>query len=180
MRLPKDVGGGCLQNGAEAGLADISLRWMVREVISSQCGILFKDAVTSTMNVQVDLPAETFTTPASSSSQQQGPFPSTSQEPASTGSDASLDTNDCVKPLHDQLKARPIWWLLEVVPFLSSYQDEMGNWHRRWGGNHGRGRIASTSVPLLFHETVRLRMENEALNYNPKAQYRKGEVKYVW
>ena len=42
------------------------------------------------------------------------------------------DALDAVQPLHDSLKSQPLWWILEVLPFFVSWQDESGNWHRRF------------------------------------------------
>lgn len=39
-----DVGGGAVSNTTDHSLADISLRWMVRQVVLSQCGITFDSA----------------------------------------------------------------------------------------------------------------------------------------
>ncbi|EKM49551.1 uncharacterized protein PHACADRAFT_265089 [Phanerochaete carnosa HHB-10118-sp] len=36
-----DVGGGCVPNDTPHALSDISLRWMVRQVVQAQCGIAF-------------------------------------------------------------------------------------------------------------------------------------------
>ena len=41
----------------------------------------------------------------------------------------------------------------------------------------GRGREVPSHP--LFHESVKIRMENPLLNYSPRAQYKKGTEKYV-
>ena len=153
---------------------------MVREVVASQCGILFDSKAMSIMNVHVDLPPQSFFAAPIPSSSQPRNAPPTVQTPAPADRDASLDKLDAVEPLHDELKLEPAWWLLEIIPFPFSWQDAKGNWHKRWRWNLGRGRYVNKAGPLLFHETVRMRMQDTTLKYTPKAQYEKGTETYVW
>ncbi|EPQ51108.1 hypothetical protein GLOTRDRAFT_108364 [Gloeophyllum trabeum ATCC 11539] len=46
-----DVGGGAVPNSTAHSLGDITLRWMVREVTISQCGILFEEAALKRLNI---------------------------------------------------------------------------------------------------------------------------------
>ena len=36
--------------------------------------------------------------------------------------------NDAVSPITDELTRKPFWWLLEILPFIDSHQDEHGHW----------------------------------------------------
>ena len=152
---------------------------MVREVIASQCGILFDSAAMSSLNVHIDLPVQQFFALPVPTKSSNGPS-LTVRTPAPDERDASLDKVDALEPTHDELKLKPIWWVLEVIPLPFSWQDAKGFWHRRWRANFGHGRYVNESTPLLFHETVRMRMQDTALSYTPKAQYEKGTETYVW
>lgn len=154
---------------------------MVREVVASRCGILFDRAAMLSLNVHIDLPVQQFfTLPVPTKSSSGNGAPSSVRTPAPDGQDASLDKVDALEPTHDELKLKPVWWLLEVIPLPFSWQDVKGVWHRRWRANFGRGRYVNQSTPLLFHETVRVRMQDAALKYTPKAQYEKGAETYIW
>lgn len=101
-----DVGGGAVSNGTTSSLANISLRWMIREVIASGCGILFDASALMRANITLD--------------------------PEPTTAEVDLDMQDAVQPLHDELKLDPLWWLLEIIPLQYSWQDADGIWHKEW------------------------------------------------
>jgi hypothetical protein len=72
---------------------------MIREVIRSGCGIGFDEEGMKRLNIFFD--------------------------------DEKIkeeDSGDAIEPLHDQLKAAPIWWLLEIIPTKSRYQEPDGTW----------------------------------------------------
>ena len=48
---PTDVGGGAVADDVTVSLSDITLRWMVREVVLAQCGISFDDAALLRANI---------------------------------------------------------------------------------------------------------------------------------
>jgi len=132
---------------------------MIREVVGSQCGILFDDAALERLNF--------------SSNQ----FPM-SKEPA----DDDDERVDAVQGLHDQLTMKeagwmaPMWWLLELTPLEFSNQDGKGVWHTYWSIHRGKGRMIPDIKPK-FHITVKERMET--LEYQPKAQWHAGTEVYV-
>ena len=78
---------------------------MVREVIKSQCGVTFDDAAF----VRLGLPRQLLTI-------------FDEKAPGET-----RDDRDAVQPIHDQLKAQPMWWLIEVVPTNFTYQSVVTN-----------------------------------------------------
>ena len=43
----------------------------------------------------------------------------------------------------------------------------------------GRGRYMQQGTPVLFHESVQLRMANTTLKYTPKAKFKAGTQVYV-
>lgn len=160
-----------MDNTVLNNLADIPLRWMVREVVVSQCGIQFDAAMMETMNVHVNLPAPDFFRPTSITLD---PAPHPSDK------DAATDKLDSTMPLHDELRIEPIWWILELVPLPFTWQDAAGVWHSKWRLHLGKGRYVNHTGPLLFHETVRTRMSDASLKYIPAAIYEKGKESYVW
>jgi len=87
--------------------------------------------------------------------------------------------HDVLSPVHDELKLMPLWWILEVLPMLETYQDEKGKWHRIVRINLGRPRrILSTAEPKL-HISVKQRME-AGIGYKPKAKMLKGIKNAKW
>jgi hypothetical protein len=42
------------------------------------------------------------------------------------------DKEDALRPITDELKKKRMWWLLEVFPFVHSWQDAKGVWKRKW------------------------------------------------
>jgi len=146
-----DVGGGAVTDSTVNSLADISLRWMVREAMTSSCSIKFDPDALLRANLNLEL------------------------EP--TAAELELDANDALQPLHDELKIDPLWWLLEIVPLQYSWQDAQGVWHREWSIHLGRGRKIVAPQPN-FHATVLQRMQSP-LNYTPKARWQAGTQVYI-
>lgn len=95
--------------------------------MESQCGIQFNEAGL----MELEIPFEAI--PAAIPSKPE--VPSTGSNTDSTGSSSepsswrALDALDAVQPLHDALVADPAWWLLEILPMESKYQDANCAWH---------------------------------------------------
>ena len=94
-------------NETPNAMGNISLRWMVRQVLGANCGIKFD--IPALMKARLDL----------------------SPEPSQT--EIELDLVDSLQPLHDPLHRSPLWWPLEVIPLTWSWQDPEGEWHRELG-----------------------------------------------
>jgi len=150
-----DIGGGSVPNGTLYSLENITLRWMVRQVIASGCGIQFDDAVLARNYINpVLLPA--------------GP---------STSVKSDVDIADASQSLDNELVKNPLWWILEILPLTFAWQDAKGAWHKTIRINFGRPRTIYTDQ-TKFHTTVKTRIDDKALKYTPAARY-KGEVEYV-
>jgi hypothetical protein len=93
-------------------LSNISLRWMVHEVMKSQCGVMFDEQALS----RASIPHYNFLIKSVSP----------------IDGRPNLDTADALEPLHDVLKVNVMWWLLEIVPSHYSWQDDKGVWHKEW------------------------------------------------
>ncbi|KAF8332492.1 hypothetical protein F5887DRAFT_45647 [Amanita rubescens] len=75
--------------------------------------------------------------------------------------------HDVFDRIFDQLLIAWSWWILEIIPMLTTYQDLEGNWIRLRMRNLGRGRyIPSYNNKIYVHETVRDRIRK---GYQPKA-----------
>ena len=85
-----DVGGGSVANEASHCLSNITLRWMVREAIATDSGILFDEVALERLNIDIG--------------------------PERTNKMESLDAVDAAQPTHDQFKRMPLWWILEMTP----------------------------------------------------------------
>ncbi|KAL7280019.1 hypothetical protein ACG7TL_006433 [Trametes sanguinea] len=156
-----DVGGGNVANNVEVSLSDITLRWMVREVVLAQCGIAFDEAALVRANIPESifrgegfpLPAQTTfsrhpqhngfsvdeagsNTAASQDGSNGGahaPLPKSEPRPTEATPDDGLDCSaDALAPLHDMLKSNPTWWLLEIVPTWYKVQQPDGTWKTKW------------------------------------------------
>ncbi|KAF8895648.1 hypothetical protein BD779DRAFT_1609141 [Infundibulicybe gibba] len=112
-----DVGGGSVGNDSPHSLANISLRWMVREVMMSQCGIQFEQNALARASI---------------------PTPPRRDGPGQ---------RDALESLHDELKSNVLWWLLEIIPLHFTWQDANGLWHRNLTFNLGKGRVITDARP---------------------------------
>lgn len=52
---------------------------------------------------------------------------------AASPTETALTEADEVCSIHDQLKAAPLWWILEIIPLIWSTQDAVGNWKKTFG-----------------------------------------------
>ncbi|KAF9533195.1 hypothetical protein CPB83DRAFT_846025 [Crepidotus variabilis] len=146
-----DIGGGSVPNQESSCLSNISLRWMVHEVIAADCGIKFDPAALERAKIN------------------------NSPEPSKL--ERELDNADALRSRHCQLKKSKTWWILELMPLHYSWQDPDGVWHRDLSIHMGHGRKIGQAQPL-FHSTVKTRMESN-LGYSPKAKWTAGSEVYV-
>jgi len=185
-----DIGGGSVANDVASSLANVPLRWMMREVIASQCGIQFDPAAMARLNVHMDFPSPSSepidlpTLTLNGGAGSNGLFNANDvSSPTSDGGAGanipSQDSLDCMQPTHDQLVADPAWWALEIIPLPFNWQDKNCVWRKKWEFHMGRGRYVQQGTPLMFHESVQLRMANTALKYTPRAKFTTGAQVYV-
>ncbi|KAJ7364923.1 hypothetical protein DFH08DRAFT_279685 [Mycena albidolilacea] len=154
-----DVGGGVVADGIDRSLSDITLRWMVRQIMASTCGIQFDKAALERAAISPILSPEASSVAASPEEQ-------------------GVDDADSSEPLHDDLTGFSLWRLLEILPLTWSVQDVKGAWHTKFGLHLSKGRSVVDPNPN-FHFTVKERMANSTLKYHPKAQWVAGTEVYV-
>ncbi|KAI8971176.1 hypothetical protein BD414DRAFT_501210 [Trametes punicea] len=204
-----DVGGGAVANTVEVSLSDITLRWMVREVVLAQCGITFDEASLLRANIpesifrgtEFGLPAETTLTRNTHSHgftvlDDAGPSSAeavsvNAQNGAGSGDAAASSplngqrndplhcSADALSPIHDALRTTPVWWLLEIIPMSYTVQEPDGSWKTKWWIHLGRGRQVPEVTAPKFHVSVRHRMQDARLKYTPRAKYKPGTEVYV-
>ncbi|KAF8224463.1 hypothetical protein L208DRAFT_1311097 [Tricholoma matsutake] len=157
-----DIGGGSVRNTTRHALSRISLRWMVRECFKTNTGIMFDTQ--ALRNIGLD-PSTLypFVTP------RPPPLPvgnATLEKLRSPsmlrrfliGIEEEEELNDALSPIHDELRLRPAWWILEVLPLTVGSQFIMPSHNFVCSPNLARPRHIS-SDPVKIHRTVRMRME---------------------
>lgn len=136
---PVDIGGGDVDDDVKISLAQITLRWMIEQIIASDCGILFEDEELRNLGITMPVKAvENGTmvdTPvikerdAVISLQKRNVDSGSTTKPTSS-SDPEFE--DAIAHLFDDLQITKAWWLLEIIPLPWSWQDEDGKWHVKW------------------------------------------------
>jgi hypothetical protein len=171
-----DVGGGAVKDAVRYSLADISLRWMVKQVVISQCGIKF-DATALRM-ADMDIATIVHVSPGQPGVEQvlkksepedvaASPIAATSSGEDDSGDemvgkgkgkDAAAQPwpqeQDVLTDIHDQLKIKPVWWLLETMPMKFTWQDPDGTWKSKWGYAHTNSTLWSNEPSLICVETL--------------------------
>ena len=147
--MATDVGGGSAKDSSPSSLSNISLRWMVREIVKADCGIQFDPAAFGQWNIPLQEMRPSIAHELSESTLYEGP---TSQKHinyeelhhSASGkakeekaadtvrSEESLDIMDALKEEVDQLKKRRLWWILEILPTYHTWQDDDDRWVGGW------------------------------------------------
>jgi hypothetical protein len=109
----------------EHSLANIPLRWMVEQLVQTNCSILFDWDAFARWNIPTSIghSKQPYSPP------EQDP---TTSEDGPEGVIDPQDAQDAVQPIYDQLKRMPLWWLLEFIPFSFTYQDPQDRWITTW------------------------------------------------
>jgi len=151
-----DVGGGAVEDTVIYSLGDISLRWMVKQVILSQCGIRFDAEALRDADIDISTIVLPGPTQPTAEQMRRGP-PEAEAGAVSTASSGSsvedssgeymirrreerdLETRtwpreqDVRAKIHDDLKTQPLWWILETKPMKFTWQEADGTWKSKWG-----------------------------------------------
>jgi len=196
-----DVGGGSVKNGTRHALANIPLRWMVRECFKTNSGILFNSKALREIGMDPSHiypevrprpaalePVEiSYQIPSRSSLHKRigesltGLFrPSSKRRPTPRASDDIIreikseeyeDLHDSLSPVYDQLQLRRTWWILEYLPTKLHFKHLL-KLHR----GRPRRMHADERCEFKFHRTVRTRMNalsprNGMASYRPRPGY---------
>ncbi|KAI0322401.1 hypothetical protein OF83DRAFT_1094151 [Amylostereum chailletii] len=186
-----DVGGGAVPDTDQYALADIPLRWMVKEVMQAQCGVLFEDAAFQRWNIPLSSLSNIFQ-PVGGPKQRsineyvalhhkgdgKSKAGSAEERANSETSESGREAIDVMQPINDPLKSQPLWWLLEIIPTRYSYQSpETNQWVSKLSFHLGRGRYVPPNPK--FHDSVKLRIDQTEMDYTPRARYQAGTETYV-
>lgn len=151
--------------------------------MASSCGIQFDTKMMTKFGVNPDLPPEQYFSASLHDANAMTRRPQATgseKQPVPSAIDKTSDEHAASSSIHDELVRIPLWWILEVIPMTFAWQDRKGNWREKREFHLGRGRYSNDTDPLLFHETVRTRIQNTSLKYKPKLKYDEDKVKYVW
>ncbi|KAG8877598.1 hypothetical protein FRB97_003262 [Tulasnella sp. 331] len=184
-----DIGGGSVLNDTEYILSNVTLTWMLNELIAADTGIIFaNDLLAQAKAFQVITAPDTDqngagirgTTNASAS----GDSKLTRRSTAASGKPSTIISvqetspeKDSTSPMLDALAGWSLYWILELIPTRHHIQDAQGHWRSQFYMNMGRPRVIEQPSPL-FHSSVKLREEMDVKGYKPRAKYT-GEIKYV-
>jgi len=155
-----DIGGGVALNTAEHALSNIPLRWMIEQIVRSECHILFDFEAFDRWHIPRTIG--------------QHEYPSGPTGENRPGGD--IGRQDAVQKITDRLKTTPLWWILEILPLKYMYQKD-GRWVTTWWPHFGRGRWVPPNP--LFHTSVEIRIDDARLGYKPRARYQRGSQTYV-
>ncbi|KAJ7481689.1 hypothetical protein FB451DRAFT_134549 [Mycena latifolia] len=162
-----DVGGGSVQNDTRHSLARIPLRWMIRECFKANTGMMFDARRLEELGIDpahlypsvLDRPAAPTLKNARIAPPPPRPSllrrlfsrdrpPEFTLSPELADSDVPLETPmeeqedllDALSPMYDQLKLKPFWWILELIPMSFRSQQRDDRWVSKFRANLGRPR----------------------------------------
>ncbi|KAF7978376.1 hypothetical protein HWV62_753 [Athelia sp. TMB] len=193
-----DIGGGSHKTTELDSLSGLPLRWMIKECMATNVGLIFDDKYLGTIGLQPD---------GSTTAMQRGPGSAPQNNQLSTNNMINglgerlaahshgmshamtvlKDHRDTFAKIYDQLYVAKHWWILEVLPLAATFQMPDGTWMRSRFGNMGKGRIIPTENGVVnIHSSVKLRIENHAQSkgYTPLAAnwkdiYNSGSIVWV-
>ncbi|KAL0063363.1 hypothetical protein AAF712_009758 [Marasmius tenuissimus] len=199
-----DVGGGSVKNSTRHSLARIPLRWMIRECFKTNSGIMFDsrrlwDVGLDPSTLYPYVTPRPARLPGGGSRLQAVPketkrpwvkrlfseFPPCSARQDATSAlkdgksgrritEEEEELRDATAPMYDQLKLKPVWWLLELLPMEFRYQRGDAKWVSWFGMNLARPRFIPKQKTRGFkvHRSVQSRMEaSQDKRYIPRALF---------
>jgi len=135
--------GGAVGDDSRYSLADISLRWMVKQVVLSQCGILFDHTALRKADIDIssviitDQPTVSdFWKKGSKTPESPPTEPGHEDSDGHNGQDAAElwpTDQDVLTDSHDLLRRGMAWWMLEMLPTKYAWQEANGKWDAKWG-----------------------------------------------
>jgi hypothetical protein len=125
-------------NKKENSLSNISLRWMIQELVRADCGVLFDLEAFDRWHI----PKNIAQTPSPSRSTSLSPIGGVggrvetngqgSQDSLRSHDSSLLDAEDVEQRINDQLKDARVWWLLEIIPTRYPFMTRKGGkWVKR-------------------------------------------------
>ncbi|KIM85078.1 hypothetical protein PILCRDRAFT_817914 [Piloderma croceum F 1598] len=157
-----DVGGGAERSGHplvnKPSLANIPLRWMVRQCLESKAQILFDPSALKDIGIQ--------------------PTPADNAEEMKYEAPIDHDRNDAACDLHTPFKGINAWWILELIPMRRNFPPiengkvvEGKKWNQKIQTNRFRARdIWPNEAGINVHSSVKVRMDDPKAKYEPRAK----------
>lgn len=166
-----DIGGGTVNDIEPHQLSNISLRWMVRQIISSRCGVEFDAEALKATYIS---PAAVGLSVENSTSFYSSPADTTFVNLAK-----QQEEKDAVAELNDSLR-NPGWWPLEFVPLLRVSKDKKGYRHMKIRLNLFKGwRPHSSDGKIRIHRSVLYRGNKFSGGYKYKARVTREDIEWV-
>ena len=125
-----DIGGGSHEDDVDTSLSNITLRWMIRECFLAKTGILFDTDLLDDLGLVLK---ELESNPQDVQTHDilgTDPSAGTLNEAGPVGLRPAKDIKDAAAQIYDQLLRQKFWWVLELIPMLSTYQKGDGSWFR--------------------------------------------------
>jgi len=148
-----DVGAGTVEDTVRYSLGNVSLRWMVKQVILAKCGIKFDAAALRKAGIDIstivlagpaqqtveqlwrrresDVEGATVSSPSGEGGSEEGMIQRGRGEDVE--SQILPQEQDALADIHDELKAQPLWWILELMPMKFVWQEADGTWKSKLG-----------------------------------------------
>ncbi|KZS92702.1 hypothetical protein SISNIDRAFT_466593 [Sistotremastrum niveocremeum HHB9708] len=162
-----DVGGGSVKNDVKTNLAMIPLRWMIKETIETETGILFDLAQLSLLGLTPVLPSSpTLILSSEVVPKKELPRLTDVWQKDEKPLVPSLENLNAVEHKTDQIDKSWFWRFLEWIPFKVSYLNDEGVFVTtdKRKANHGKGRTIpnpkNPGYPLYIHQSVQYRWNN--------------------
>ncbi|KAF9515852.1 hypothetical protein BS47DRAFT_723734 [Hydnum rufescens UP504] len=180
-------------------LSNIPLRWMIKEIILADAGIIFHPSAMPLFGIDY----KAFVNEAKEKRK------GAAIPPASLPVQTKSNVEDITAPIHDELgMPRPglslilmwlLWWFLELLPLPDFHQDKKNRWGFSLRINRGRPRDIpkypkvknvnpghidgkTGNIQTLFHKSVEYRIkafESSNQPYKPRALLTTGEPDFV-
>jgi hypothetical protein len=102
---------------------------MIEQIVSAECPILFDEAAFARRKIPYAITQRRFSLPA------KGQGPATGEEEGGDSNGAGGDQQDAldvVQSMDDELKRKPMWWILEIIPMTYTFQNAQDKWVTRW------------------------------------------------
>jgi hypothetical protein len=104
---------------------------MIQEIVQAKCGILFDFDAFAQWGIPITIGQDL--DPSSSLAPKHANGSGSGTGGAITENDQPEDeVLNVEQPTHDQLKAVPAWWLLEIIPAPYTYQNVQDKWVTQW------------------------------------------------
>ena len=105
----------------------------MQEIVRADCGILFDFDAFAQWGIPITIGRDLY--PATSESlaaKDASGSENGTGKPITENDQLKAEALNIVQPPHDQLKANPAWWILEIFPTSYTYQTPQDNWVTKW------------------------------------------------